>query len=142
MLFKTTNKDNTDTECRIIGARSKDSNADVASLVLENYDDDSKLTYRLAEVAARDHFGNAEKNGFGDLIFKTNSTGGNNKNAPTEKMCVSYNGNVGINTLQPMTKLDVNGDASLSNVICTQLFANRITANMYRITNSNEMHVI
>ena len=57
-MLRTLNKDNTDSEYHIVGAKSRASNADVASLVLCNYDDDSKTNYRLGEICVRDNYGN------------------------------------------------------------------------------------
>jgi len=115
-MFRTIATDNTDNEVVIQGARSKNSNADVASLVFRNYDDDTKMTYRMAEIAVRDAYANAQSNGFGNLIFYTNGDG-TTSNAISERMIIDYQGNVGIATLVPNYKLHVNGDIKLDGTL-------------------------
>lgn len=116
-MFRTLNTDNTDAEYIIVGARSQNSNLDCASIVLANYDDDTKQTYRLGEIAIRDHYGNSTQNGFGNMIFKTNGTGG--LTSVEDRMIIMNNGNIGIGTNNPQAKLHVNGDM-LANITSMQ----------------------
>lgn len=46
--------------------------------------------------------------GYGELLFSTR--GSSASSAASERMRISYNGNVGINTISPSYKLDVSGD--------------------------------
>lgn len=106
--FKTLNKDNTEVEVIIAGARSSSSNQEISSTIYANYDSDTSNTYRLAEITVRDHFGNSASNGFGDMVFRTNSEGvtgalTNNQN----RMILTYDGNLGINNMNPAYRLDV-----------------------------------
>ena len=107
-MLRSMNKDNTDTEYQIIGAQARSSNSDSASLVFCNYDDDTKLTYRLGEICVRDNYGNAESNGYGNMYFRTNGISTTSNNIQTQ-MCILHNGNVGIGTVNPNEKLTVNG---------------------------------
>lgn len=107
-MLRTTKKDNTSCEYQIVGARSQASNADIASIFLCNYDDDSKLTYRLGEICVRDHYGNGTSNGFGNMYFRTNSNATTSSNIQTQ-MCILHNGNVGIRTVNPECDLHVYG---------------------------------
>jgi hypothetical protein len=114
-MYRTLNKDNTKTEYFIVGARSQNSNLDIASIVLANYDDDTHVNYRLAEIAAKDNFGNSNLNGFGNLVFKTNYAG--ESNTVETKMTILYNGNVGIGVDHPDDKLVVDGNIIGSNIV-------------------------
>lgn len=114
-MYRTLNKDNTKTEYFIVGARSQNSNLDIASLVLANYDDDTHINYKLAEIAAKDNYGNSNLNGFGNLVFKTNYAG--ESNTVETKMTILYNGNVGIGIDHPEDKLVVDGNIIGSNII-------------------------
>lgn len=116
-MQKTVNKDNTEVEYQIFGARSKNAYADVASLVLGNYDDDTRSNYRLVELVARDNFGTSESNGYGNFFIRTNGTGSSNPNDLINRVSVLHNGNVGINTVNPRFTLDVAGTIACSNII-------------------------
>lgn len=114
--FKTTSKDNTEVEVIIAGARATASNLDISSTVYANYDNDTSNTYRLAEITVRDHFGSTNSNGFGDLIFRTNGSGLLGTSIEN-RMVILYNGNVGINKMEPSYTLDVDGTANVSNLL-------------------------
>jgi hypothetical protein len=114
-MLRTLNKDTTDSEYQIFGAQSKSSNSDCASLVLGNYDDDTKLSYRLGEICVRDHYGNAASNGFGNLYFRTNGEG-NTGALTNDRMCIMHNGNIGFGTVTPATKCDVAGTLRTQNI--------------------------
>jgi len=106
-MFRVLSPDFKDNTVFIQGARSKDADDNIASLVFQNYDDDTKLTYNMASIAMRDSFGTSNDNGFGDLLFLTSSN---------ERMRVKYNGNIGIGTSNPICSLDVNGMIRASSI--------------------------
>jgi hypothetical protein len=113
-MFKVLNKDNAEAEYKIIGARSQNSNEDIASIVFGNYDDDTKITYRLGEIAVRDHYGNSDMNGYGNMIFRTNGTGNSNVQ---DRITIMHNGYIGIGTHNPQAHLHVNGNIVASNIL-------------------------
>lgn len=108
-MIRTLAKDGFDMEYMIMGAQSKNSNVDVASLVFLNYDDDTHCNYRLCEIAVRDHYGNTTSNGFGNLYMRTNGTGTLSNNL-SNRMCVLHNGNIGVGTDTPSCLFDVAGE--------------------------------
>lgn len=107
-MFRTINKDGTDNAVFIQGAQSKSPGSNIASIVFQNYDDDSKITYNMGSIAIRDHFGNNNQDGYGDLIFLTRNSATDPK-ALTEQIRLTYNGNVGLGTSTPQAKLHVDG---------------------------------
>ncbi len=107
-MFRTLNKDNTDNEIVVQGARSRSSNQDIASIVFNNYDNDTSNVYRMAEIAVKDSFGNADSNGFGNLVFRTNGLGTTSTDI-SERMIIDYRGFIGIGT-RPLSMLHVAGD--------------------------------
>lgn len=118
MIFKVTNKDNKGNSIFLQGAVSKNSNIDVARLVIQNYDDDTQTIYNIAGISARDAFGTSNSNGIGDLLFLTNVDGGSNI---TEKMRLKYNGQLCLGNNIPISSssidalLSVYGGVSISN---------------------------
>lgn len=84
-------------------------------LVFGNYDDDSKLSYRLGEICVRDHYGDSSNDGFGNMYFRTNGTGttGTLSNSP---MCIMHNGRIGMGTVNPSTTCDVMGTLRTQNI--------------------------
>lgn len=124
--IRTTLTDNFDTEVKIQGARSQNSNDDIASVVFLNYDNDNSNYYRMAEIAMRDNYGAPSQNGYGNLIFKTNGNGTTTSNL-TDRMVINMNGNIGVNVTQPNEKLTVNGNACISsNIYSSNVFASNI----------------
>lgn len=69
-MFRVTNKDNKENQVIIQGARAQNSNEDVASILFQNYDDDTGQRYNLGEVAVRDAYGSADVNGVGSFIVR------------------------------------------------------------------------
>ena len=106
-MFKSIRQDNARTNVFIQGAYSQNSNTEIAALVFQNYDNDTKKVYNMAEIALIDNFGDTNSNGIGDLILGTNEDG--SSNIP-ERVRIKYDGNVGIATRNPQYTLDVNGD--------------------------------
>lgn len=124
--FKTLLTDNFDTEVRIQGARSQNSNEDIASVVFLNFDNDNSNCYRMAEIAMRDNYGAPFQNGYGNLVFKTNGDGSNTSNL-SDRMVILMNGNIGINIGQPSEKFNVDGNAAVtSNIYSSNIFASNI----------------
>lgn len=122
--IKTLLKDNFDTEVVIQGARAQNSNEDVASVVFQNYDNDTSNIYKMAEIAMRDNYGSSNPNGIGNLYFRTNADGGCNV---TDRMVILHNGFVGINNRTPQELLHVTGNASISsNIFTSNIFASNI----------------
>jgi len=110
-MLRTLNKDNTDSEYQIFGAQSKNSNADCASLVLGNFDQDDNTNYRMAELAVRDNYGSSNLNGYGNLHIRTMGGDG-----ILTRMLVNHGGNVGIGTMNPIVKLDVSGGINMQTI--------------------------
>lgn len=125
MSIFTFNKDNATRTIYIQGAHSQNNNSDIAALVFQNYDDDTKRKYNMAAVTMIDAFGNTEGNGFGCLTLKTNQTGGDE---PIEVMRLDHRGNVGIGTVTPQARLDVVGDLRVDGAIQTK-FVTVLTGN-------------
>jgi hypothetical protein len=99
MLFKVTNKDNRGNAIFIQGAYSQSTSNDIAAIVFQNYDEDTKAIYSMAGISARDAFGNASSNGEGELLFSTNLDGNSNL---SEQMRIKYNGDVCIGCNVPL----------------------------------------
>ena len=78
-------------------------------LKLNNFDQDIGSVVCLAEIEARDAFGNTDQNGFGNLRIKTCS-GSTARTALT----ITHDQKVGIGTGTPAGELDVAGDCSVS----------------------------
>lgn len=130
-MFKSLKKDNSTFDYQIYGSMSKASNVDISSISLGNYDDDTKLTYKLAQLAVRDNFGDSNNNGLGNLYIRTNRTGGLNTSNLTNAICCMYNGFVGINNDNPQYNLHVDGD-----IFCTRLIASNISNNTCNSNNT------
>lgn len=136
MLFKVTDKNNKGNSLFIQGSYSRSTSNDVSSITFQNYDDDTKSTYNIARIAARDAFGNADLNGYGDLLFLTSGAEG----TLLEKMRIKSSGSVCINTSNSITSnsiLSVNGNVTVSSNITTQDFI--VSSNA---TISNDLYVI
>ncbi|MBD1218451.1 MAG: hypothetical protein H9536_14250 [Aphanizomenon flos-aquae Clear-A1] len=104
-MFSTTRKDQTETTIAIKGARAQDTSSNIATLLFQNYDNDVSNVFNMASITMHDSFGNSNSNGFGTLQFAT-ANGSNNLQTC---LWIKHNGNVGINTSNPMTPLEVNG---------------------------------
>ncbi len=115
-MFRTINKDGANNAVFIQGAQSKSPDSNIASIVFQNYDDDSKMIYNMASIAVRDHFGNTNQDGYGDLIFLTHNSATDPK-ALSEQIRLTYNGNVGLGTSTPQAKLHVDGSLYVSGPI-------------------------
>lgn len=105
--FRVLDTDNKTNSIYIQGSRATDTNNDISSVIFQNYDNDTKMTYDMAAIAVRDHFGDTSNNGIGDLIIKTNANGSSNMN---ERMRITYQGDVLMNTIVPRGKLTVDGN--------------------------------
>lgn len=107
MMFKCLNSSNKENVITIQGARADDAFNPFASIMFQNYDQDTKLTYNMVSISCVDHYGDTSNNGSGDLIFRTSYTGGCNLQ---EHMRLLFNGNVviGSNVTNDL-KLNVGG---------------------------------
>lgn len=103
--FTTIAKDLRSTIVYIQGAQRADSNNAVSGVIFQNYDDDTKMMYNMAEISAVDHYGNSAQNGWGDLRLATSA--GNNSNV--ERMRILYDGRVGVGTPSPSELIECNG---------------------------------
>lgn len=111
-MFRVTAPDNKENALTIQGSVSKNVSKDIATILLQNYDADTSNYYNMAAVSLRDHFGNSNENGAGDLLFKTNIDG--NPSNLQERMRITHEGYVGINNHNPQYELDVDGDIALT----------------------------
>ena len=87
-------------------------NGEAASLKLWTRNEDAEN--RFAEIATTASFGDI------GLLFKTKPAAGVDT---TERMRIASDGNVGIGTDSPATKLHVNGDATINGVTISSLIA-------------------
>lgn len=115
MLSTVRNKDNKANIIYVQGAFSRGTSNDISGVTFQNYDDDSKQTYNIASVTARDAFGSAEANGLGELLFHTNTTGCN----LTEKMRIKHSG-----------QICMAGAESFSNALLSVYGTTSITSNL------------
>lgn len=116
-MFRTLNKDNQENSVIIQGAMSKSTSDDIASIVFQNYDDDTRERYSIAKIATRDHFGTATTNGIGDLLFLLKMP---DVEAFQERVRFVHDGRVGVGTSSPLvgSLLDVAGSLSVrSNLV-------------------------
>jgi hypothetical protein len=118
-MFRTFLQSNQENAIFIQGARNNDSNLPIASVVLQNFDVDSRKIYNMGAVSVVDHFGN-EMNGFGDVIIRTTADSSN----LTERMRVMYNGDVMIGGTYSNAHLNVARDvyaAGYCNLLTSEL---------------------
>lgn len=134
--IRTVLKDNFDTELQIQGARSQNSNDDIASVAFLNFDNDTSNIFRMAEIVMRDYYGNYTSNGYGNMIFKTSSSNGNIQ----DRMMLTSFGNLGVNYPYPDARLCIGGDAKINNIYTSNIFASNIVyknePTFYPVTNN------
>jgi hypothetical protein len=104
--FTTIAKDLRGTLIYLQGARSSDTINAIAGINFQNYDDDTKITYDMADITLLDHYGGSNQNGFGDLKFSTCAGGSNNR---MEVMRMLHNGKIGVGTSNPTDRFEVSG---------------------------------
>lgn len=132
-MFKVLTKDDKANTIYIQGSYSKNCNADIASVVFQNYDNDTGLTYDMAKISMRDQDGKSNINGRGNLVF-TNAFGDGNI---YERMRITYDGKVGIGTQNPTESLECVGDICIRGVNRGLIFKNSDGSLAGRIYNSN-----
>jgi len=112
-VFRVTVPDiNKENALHVQGSISQNSSKDIAGIMFQNFDTDTKTMHNMASISMRDHFGNATQNGYGDLLLKT--TNPDVENVLSERLRITYNGMVGIGTSNPINTLDVHGSISSS----------------------------
>lgn len=139
MISKVRDKDYKANILCVQGAFSRGTSNDISGVTFQNYDDDSKKTYNLASITARDAFGTAENNGIGELLFHTNTTGCN----LTEKMRVKHTGQVCIAGTESISNalLSVYGTTSIASnlVVSSNVTFGAVSSNYTNITHVNGM---
>jgi len=110
--FKTLDSNSHTNYLYIQGARAEDTSNDIAGLVFQNYDHDTRKIYNMADISVIDHFGDANSNGIADVVFRTNPLG--DSNHTLEMARLTYDGNFLIGTKTPYEKLTINGSTSIS----------------------------
>jgi len=141
-LFKVSTASDKENAMTIQGTCSHDTNKDIAGIILQNYDNDDHYYHNMAMLSMRDHYGDTTHNGYGDLLFKTNP-GNGDPNQLVEQMRITYAGNVGIQTADPVNTLDVVGTigSSILNpgtvLVCTG--GNTITSSVISVDELNTL---
>jgi hypothetical protein len=139
MISKVRDKDNKANILCVQGAFSRGTSNDISGVIFQNYDDDSKKTYNIASVTARDAFGTDEINGIGELLFNTNTTGCN----LTEKMRIKHNGQVCIAGTESFSNalLSVYGTTSIASnlTVLSNVTLGILSSNYTNITQVNGM---
>jgi hypothetical protein len=135
-MFRTFLLSNQENSIFIQGARNNDALQPIASVVLQNYDFDSRKIYNMGALSVVDHFGNTI-NGFGDVIIRTSGDSSN----LTERMRVMYNGNVMIGSGYSNARLNVDQDiyaVGYCNLLTSELIASdHKAASASLVTNVN-----
>lgn len=134
-MFRTFLQSNQENSIFIQGARNDDSVHPIASVVLQNYDLDTRKTYNMGALSVVDHFGDADSNGYGDLILRTTSDSSN----LVERMRVQYDGRVFVGTtacnatIASPALFNVTGDALVTGALAaTNVSLSNITVRNYR----------
>jgi microcystin-dependent protein len=70
-MFRSRAKDNSEYVVSIQGSRARSTFSNIASVLFQNFDDDSSKRYDMAKITVRDHYGNSNLDGFGDIVFET-----------------------------------------------------------------------
>lgn len=77
-----------------------------------------------------------------DLVFATKETTEGGVQRPTERMCITSSGNVGIGTKSPTYKLEVNGKMFAHDIICDKLtFPQESNPSIYSSSNIQGIYV-
>lgn len=126
--FRTRLTDNASNNVIIQGAYSANPNADIAQLLFQNFDLDTNSMYNMGSITVRDHFGNSNNNGLGDILLKTSAEGSN----LYERMRVLYDGKIGIGLSNPDKLLTVGGDARIAGTLTA---SNMTMSNLYVTSN-------
>jgi hypothetical protein len=134
-MFKILNNNNKENVIKIQGAKQT-IDSPFATLLFQNYDLDTRQTYDMAGISCYDHFANSNNNGLGDLVFRTNGTGGLGASNVEERMRILHNGDViiGSNDNSSNSRVYMGGVLEVGNsIIANELSLQRLNANTKRI---------
>lgn len=70
-MFRSKATDDSEYVISIQGSRARSTCSNISSILFRNFDNDSETVYDMAKIAVRDHYGNSNQNGFGDIVFET-----------------------------------------------------------------------
>ncbi|UTW61480.1 hypothetical protein KFE98_15895 [bacterium SCSIO 12741] len=112
LLVSPNSSTSNDGSLTIRGARNTSTSNAQAKLNFENYDNDLGSSNKLGRITGE--VTNASTN-VGDLVFYSYVDG----STANEAMRIEHDGQVGINTTNPTTDLDVNGDIEADNIKLT-----------------------
>jgi len=70
-MFRSKATDDSEYVVSVQGARARSTCSNISSILFRNYDKDSDKVYDMAKIAVRDHYGNSNQDGFGDIVFET-----------------------------------------------------------------------
>jgi hypothetical protein len=132
-VFRTINKDRQSTTVYVQGAMADSpSDSNVASLLFQNYDLDTNKTYDMAEIAMTN---GSASNGHGELVFRTHDG-----LHTLERMRVRFDGNVGVGTSYPQSRLHVEGTTTALAFVgngseITGLHASNLNQGVVRVSN-------
>jgi hypothetical protein len=134
-MFKILNNNNKENVIKIQGAKQT-IDSPFATLLFQNYDLDTRQTYDMAGISCYDHFADSNNNGLGDLVFRTNGTGGMSASNVEERMRILHNGDViiGSNVNSSNSRVYMGGVLEVGNsIIANELSLQRLNTNTKRI---------
>jgi hypothetical protein len=134
-MFKILNNTNKENVIKIQGAKQT-VESPFATLLFQNYDLDTRQTYDMAGISCYDHFADSNNNGLGDLVFRTNGTGGFGGSNVEERMRIMHNGDIiiGSNASGSNSRVYMGGTLEVgTNIVANELSLQRLNANTKRI---------
>jgi hypothetical protein len=134
-MFKILNNTNKENVIKIQGAKQT-VDSPFATLLFQNYDLDTRQTYDMAGISCYDHFADSNNNGLGDLVFRTNGTGGLGTSNVEERMRIMHNGDIimGSNASSSNSRVYMGGVLEVgSSIVANELSLQRLNTNTKRI---------